>query len=62
MTDEDNSRVVIIVKIRFIAKLRLMCVKLCYFDWNCKILGGDYVNLSASREEWKFAYISEAQP
>ena len=61
MTDEDNSRVVMIVKIRFIAKLRLSCVKLCDLIGIAKYRG-DYVNLSASREEWKLAYISEAQP
>ena len=38
--DEDNRRFEMIVKIRFIAKLRFMCVNLCYFDWNCKILRG----------------------
>ena len=61
MTDEENSRVEMIVKIRFIAKLRFIGVNLCDLIGIAKY-SWDYVNLSASREKWKLAYISEEQP
>ena len=44
-----------------IDKFRFMRIKLCDLIGIAKYRWG-YVNLSASREEFKLAYISEAQP